>query len=667
MSEQIFKIKTNYSLSEEQGKVVNGILKGINENKKNQVLLGITGSGKTFSMANIIQKSARPSIIIAPNKTIAGQIYNEMKELFPYNAVEFFVSYYDYYQPEAYIPRTDTFIEKDASINENIDMLRHSATISLLQRRDCIVISSVSCIYGLGTPENYSFMALELIVGNSYERENLLRQLVELQYERNDIDFSRGHFRVKGVNIDIFPCQYNKKAWRLTFNEDILEDILEIDSLTLERINNLNKVYIFPNSHYSTPRFMIERAIPLIKEELEERTEKLIAENKILEAQRIKHRVLMDLEMLETTGTCKGIENYSRHIAGTEPGFPPATLFEYLPSDALCFIDESHVTVSQLSGMYNGDKIRKTTLVDYGFRLPSALDNRPLKFEEWDKMRPLTIFVSATPARYELELSKGNVFEQIIRPTGILDPECFIKPAKNQVEDLINEIVYTIKKGHRVLVVALTKKMSENLVEYLKELNYKASYLHSEVHTLDRMQVIKNLREGKIDVLVGINLLREGLDIPECGLVAILDADKEGFLRSETSLIQTIGRCARNAEGRAILYADKMTGSIKFCLKEIERRRRIQAEYNKINNIVPKTIEKSISTFIDIYNKTGGTNDVEEFKDDIFKDIKTFDKHINSLKKLMKEAAKDLNFELAAKFRNKITKLEERASILLGK
>jgi excinuclease ABC subunit B len=667
MFESLFKIKTNYSLSNEQGKVVNGILQGINENKKNQVLLGITGSGKTFSMANIIQKSARPSIIIAPNKTIAGQIYNEMKELFPYNAVEFFVSYYDYYQPEAYIPRTDTFIEKDASINENIDMLRHSATISLLQRKDCIVVASVSCIYGLGTPENYSFMSLELIVGSKYERETLLKRLVELQYERNDIDFSRGHFRVKGAKIDIFPCQYNNKAWRLTFNEDILEDILEVDSLTLEKINTLNKIYIFPNSHYSTPKFMIERAIPLIEKELNLRTEELIAQNKILEAQRLKHRVLMDLEMLETTGSCKGIENYSRHIVGSNPGSPPATLFEYLPSDALCFIDESHITVPQLSAMYNGDKIRKSTLVDYGFRLPSALDNRPLTFAEWDKMRPLTIFVSATPAKYELESSTGNIFEQIIRPTGILDPECFVKPAKNQIEDLISEISYTIKKGYRVLVVTLTKKMSENLVEYLKELNYKASYLHSEVHTLDRMQVIKNLREGKIDVLVGINLLREGLDIPECGLVAILDADKEGFLRSETSLIQTIGRCARNSEGRAILYADKMTGSIKFCLKEVERRRKIQSEYNKANNIIPKTIEKSMTTFIDMYDKRPKGGDVEDVKDDIFKDIKTFDKHINILKKLMKEAAKDLNFEVAAKYRNKINKLEERAAILLGK
>lgn len=658
-----FKIKSEYQPSGDQPKAINKLLSGLEAGEKSQMLLGITGSGKTFTMANVIEKTGRPALIMAHNKTLAAQLYSEMKELFPDNAVEYFVSYYDYYQPEAYIPRTDTFIEKDSSINEQIDLLRHSATRSLMERRDVIVVSSVSCIYGLGSPELYYAMTLKLQAGNEYKRKDFLSQLVDLQYERNDIAFERGAFRVVGENIDIFPSHYATRAWRLSFFGDELEYISEFDPLTGEKFRKFDNVTLYANSHFVTPEAIIKKAIIGIQNELEEHLTFLKESDKLLEASRLNQRTQYDLEMLQATGSCKGIENYSRFLTGRAPGMPPPTLFEYLPKDALLFVDESHVMVPQVRAMYNGDRARKTSLVEYGFRLPSALDNRPLKFEEWLNLRPQTIFVSATPAPFELEQTGGEIVELIIRPTGLLDPVCVVRPASNQVEDLIGEIKKTVERGFRVLVTTLTKKMSEDLTNYLSELGQKVSYLHSAIQTLERIEIIRSLRLGEIDVIVGVNLLREGLDIPECALVAILDADKEGFLRSETSLIQTIGRAARNSEGRVLLYADKMTKSLEKALSETERRRKAQTEYNIKHGITPTTISTRIHALEEL-QKVEDKIGKKEAKNTISDPVKLA-KYIENLRKEMKLAARNLEFEEAAKLRDQINVLEEAALELM--
>ena len=658
-----FKIKSEYQPSGDQPEAIKKLLAGLEAGEKSQMLLGITGSGKTFTMANVIEKTGRPALIMAHNKTLAAQLYSEMKELFPENAVEYFVSYYDYYQPEAYIPRTDTFIEKDSSINEQIDLLRHSATRSLMERRDVIVVSSVSCIYGLGSPELYYAMTLKLQAGNEYKRKDFLGQLVDLQYERNDIAFERGAFRVVGENIDIFPSHYATRAWRLSFFGDELECISEFDPLTGEKFRKFDNVTLYANSHFVTPESIIKEAIVGIQDELEEHLIFLKENDKLLEASRLNQRTQYDLEMLQATGSCKGIENYSRFLTGRAPGMPPPTLFEYLPKDALLFVDESHVMVPQVRAMYNGDRARKTSLVEYGFRLPSALDNRPLKFEEWLDLRPQTIFVSATPSPFELEQTGGEIVELIIRPTGLLDPICIVRPASNQVEDLIGEIKTTVERGFRVLVTTLTKKMSEDLSNYLSELGQKVSYLHSAIQTLERIEIIRSLRLGEIDVIVGVNLLREGLDIPECALVAILDADKEGFLRSETSLIQTIGRAARNSEGRVLLYADKMTKSLEKALSETERRRKAQAEYNIKHSITPKTISTKIHALEEL-QKVEEKIGKKDAKNTISDPVKLA-RYIENLRKEMKLAAKNLEFEEAAKIRDQINVLEEAALELI--
>ncbi|AFC71569.1 excinuclease ABC subunit UvrB [Rickettsia australis] len=654
-----FSIISEYKPAGDQPKAIAEIIAGLNSKKRSQMLLGITGSGKTFTMANIIERTNRPTLIMAHNKTLAAQIYSEMKSIFPKNAVEYFVSYYDYYQPEAYIARTDTFIEKDSSINEQIDLMRHSATRSLLERRDVIVVSSVSCIYGLGSPDLYYQMTVNLEPGKIYPRDKLLNDLINLQYERNDIGFERGCFRVKGNNIDIFPSHYSDKAWRLSFFGNELEYIHEFDPLTGEKLAQLDKAIVFGNSHFVMPQETVNSAISDIEEELQQRLEFLKSQDKPLETQRLNQRTQYDLEMLTETGSCKGIENYSRFFTGRNAGEPPPTLFEYLPEDALLFVDESHVSVPQIKAMYNGDRARKEVLVEHGFRLPSALDNRPLKFEEWEKFRPQTVFVSATPGPFELEETEGTVVELIIRPTGLLDPECIIKPATKQVEDLISEIQATVAKGFRVLVTTLTKKMAEDLTAYLQELKYKTSYLHSNVHTLERIEILRDLRQGTIDILVGINLLREGLDIPECGLVAILDADKEGFLRSEVSLIQTIGRAARNSEGRVILYADKMTKSIDKALSETLRRRQIQQEYNEKHGIIPKTINRAIHALAEL-EKVGSKLNKKQAHT-LFDNPAKLKAHIDKLKKEMLKAASNLEFEQAAKCRDQLKTLEAAA------
>jgi excinuclease ABC subunit B len=656
-----FKIKSNYTPSGDQPKAIEELIAGLNSGAKSQMLLGITGSGKTFTMANVIERTNRPTLIMAHNKTLAAQLYSEMKDIFPDNAVEYFVSYYDYYQPEAYIARTDTYIEKDSSINEQIDLLRHSATRSLLERRDVIVVSSVSCIYGLGSPELYYQMTLEFEAGGKYKRDELLSGLVDLQYQRNDIAFERGAFRVRGDNIDIFPSHYATRAWRLSFFGEELEMISEFDPLTGEKYRKLDKAVLYANSHFVTPERIIKGAIPSIEQELQEHLASLKNLGKLLEIQRINQRTQYDLEMLQATGSCKGIENYSRYLTGREAGQPPPTLFEYLPKDALLFVDESHVTVPQVRAMYNGDRARKLSLVEYGFRLPSALDNRPLKFEEWLDFRPQTIFVSATPGPFELEQTEGVITELIIRPTGLLDPECIVRPAITQVEDLIDEIKKTVQKGFRVLVTTLTKKMAEDLSSYLRELGHKVEYLHSNVLTLERIEIIKDLREGGIDIIVGVNLIREGLDIPECGLVAILDADKEGFLRSETSLIQTIGRAARNSEGRVILYADKMTNSIEKALFETNRRRKIQQDYNELHGITPRTIDSKIHALIELEKVGEATGRDNKLVKNLITDPVKLKKHIEALKKEMRKAASDLDFEEAAKIRDQVNLLEEAA------
>jgi len=637
----------------DQPEAIKKLISGIKSKKNDQVLLGVTGSGKTFSMAKIIEAVNRPALILAPNKTLAAQLYGEMKTFFPNNAVEYFVSYYDYYTPEAYVPRSDTYIEKEASINEQIDRMRHSATRSLLERDDVIIVASVSCIYGLGSVESYSKMTLGIKKNHEQNREQIIKTLVNLQYKRNDQNFHRGTFRVRGDNLEIFPSHLEDRAWRISLFGNKIEKIVEFDPLTGNKTNDLNLIKLYANSHYITPRPTIEQAIVEIKKELEITLKKHKSENKLLEAQRLEERTRFDLEMIEATGTCAGIENYSRFLTGRKPGEPPPTLFEYFPDNTLVFVDESHVTVPQLNGMYKGDYTRKKTLSEYGFRLPSCMDNRPLKFQEWDAMRTQTIFVSATPGPWELEQTSGKFVDQVIRPTGLCDPEVQIRSAKNQVDDLLAECKEMAKKNFRSLVTTLTKKMSEDLTEYLHENGVKVRYMHSDIDTLERIEIMRDLRMGVFDVLVGINLLREGLDIPECALVAILDADKEGFLRSERSLIQTIGRAARNVEGKAILYADKKTKSIKKAIEETNRRRKLQLTYNKKNNISATSIKKEITDILEsIYER-----DYTKINADtsIGHNLK---KHLKSLKKKMKEAAENLEFEEAAKIRDEIRKLE---------
>ncbi|WP_415321055.1 excinuclease ABC subunit UvrB [Candidatus Pelagibacter sp. Uisw_092] len=648
-----FKLVTDFKPAGDQPEAIKQLVKGANKEELNQVLLGVTGSGKTFTMAQVIEKTNRPALILAPNKTLAAQLYGEMKSFFPDNAVEYFVSYYDYYTPEAYVPRSDTYIEKEASINEQIDRMRHSATRSLLERDDVIIVASVSCIYGLGSVEAYSKMTLSLKKDYEYSREQLIKTLVNLQYKRNDQSFYRGTFRARGEYLEIFPSHFEDRAWRLSLFGDKLEKIEEFDPLTGDLIQDLDVIKVYANSHYITPKPTIEQAIIKIKRELEVTLKKFKEQNKLLEAQRLEERVKFDLEMIEATGSCAGIENYSRFLSGRKPGEPPPTLFEYFPDNTLIFVDECHVTVPQLNGMYKGDRSRKSNLAEYGFRLPSCMDNRPLKFEEWDAMRTQTVFVSATPGPWELEQVKGKFVEQIIRPTGLIDPPVEIKPAKNQVDDLMHECKKTIDKNFRVLVTTLTKKMAEDLTEYFHENGIRVRYLHSDIDTLERIEIMRDLRLGVFDVLVGINLLREGLDIPECALVGILDADKEGFLRSETSLVQTIGRAARNLEGRVILYADKETKSIKKAIQETDRRRSIQVAYNKKHNIDAVSIKKEISDVLqNVYDKDYlkvGTGD------NIGGNLK---KHLKMLNKRMKDSATNLEFEEAGKIRDEIRNLE---------
>ncbi|MDG2165796.1 MAG: excinuclease ABC subunit UvrB [Alphaproteobacteria bacterium] len=652
-----FKIVSENQPKGDQPQAIKKLIKGLSENKRSQVLLGVTGSGKTFTIANVIEKYNRPTLIMAPNKTLAAQLYEELKILFPENAVEYFVSYYDYYQPEAYVPRSDTFIEKESSINEQIDRFRHSATRSLVERNDVIIVASVSCIYGIGAVDSYSQMTLEIKKGQSINLMNFLRELVDLQYKRNNIDFRRGMFRVTGDRVDIFPAHLEDIAWRFSFFGDEIEGIKEFDPLTGEFIQEFDEVRIFANSHYITPKPRLEKAIKEIKNDLKIRLDDFDRDKKLLEHQRLKERTNFDLEMIQATGTCSGIENYSRYLSGRKSGDAPPTLYEFIPENALLIIDESHVTVPQIKGMYLGDRSRKSTLSDYGFRLPSCLDNRPLKFEEWDMMRPSTIFLSATPGPWELEEVDHKYVEQVIRPTGLIDPECEIRSTVNQVEDLMGEIQKTIDKKNRVLITTLTKKNSEDLTNYLKEHNYRVEYMHSDVDTINRIKLIRSLRMGEIDIIVGINLLREGLDIPECGLVAILDADKEGFLRSKTSLVQTIGRAARNVDGKVILYADIKTKSIQAALEETEYRKQKQIEYNKINKITPRSVKRNIGEIIEsIYEKD--TYTVSLSKTDDLSPSK-FEKHLQKLEKKMLSAAENLDFEKAAMYRDEIRKIKK--------
>ena len=648
-----FKLVTDFKPAGDQPDAIKKLVNSANKGEFNQVLLGVTGSGKTFTMAKVIEQTNRPALILAPNKTLAAQLYGEMKNFFPDNAVEYFVSYYDYYTPEAYVPKSDTYIEKEASINEQIDRMRHSATRSLLERDDVLIVASVSCIYGLGSVEAYSKMTLTLQKDNEYNREQIIKSLVGLQYKRNDQNFYRGTFRARGEYLEIFPSHLEDRAWRLSLFDNKLEKIEEIDPLTGDLVRDLSLVKVYANSHYITPKPTIEQAIINIRKELEITIKKHKEQNKLLEAQRLEERTKFDLEMIEATGSCAGIENYSRFLSGRKPGEPPPTLFEYFPDNTLIFVDECHVTVPQLNGMFKGDRSRKSTLAEYGFRLPSCMDNRPLKFEEWNMMRTQTIFVSATPGPWELEQVKGKYIDQVIRPTGLIDPPVEVRPAKNQVDDLMYECKKTVEKNYRVLVTTLTKKMAEDLTEYLHENGIKVRYMHSDIDTLERIEIMRDLRLGVFDVLVGINLLREGLDIPECALVGILDADKEGFLRSERSLIQTIGRAARNLDGKVILYADKETKSIKKAIEETDRRRTIQLKYNKKNNINATTIKKEISDVLkSVYEKDyvkvgAGENIGGNLK-----------KHLKALNKRMKEAATNLEFEEAVKIRDEIRKLE---------
>jgi len=652
-----FKVESPFEPSGDQPQAIAELVDGLKSGVKNQVLLGVTGSGKTFTMAKIIEQVKRPALIMAPNKILAAQLYSEMKEFFPNNHVEYFVSYYDYYQPEAYIPKTDTYIEKDSAINEQIDRMRHGATRNVLEASDVIIVASVSCIYGLGSMESYSAMVFNLKIGDEIDVSTICQRLAELLYTRNQISFTRSTFRLNGDTLDIFPAHYEDRAWRVTFFGDEVESISEFDPLTGKKTADLSEITVYPANHYVTPRPALSQAIMHIKEDLKIRLDELKNENKLLEAQRLEQRTRFDLEMLESIGHCKGIENYSRYLTGRKKGEPPPTLFEYLPKNAVLFIDESHISVPQIGAMYRGDFNRKSTLSDYGFRLPSCLDNRPLKFEEWDQMRPQTIFVSATPGEWELKESQGVFVEQVIRPTGLTDPECIVRPASTQIDDLMYECRQTVAKGERVLVTTLTKKMAEDLTDYFGENGIKVRYMHSDIDTLERIEIIRDLRLGVFDVLVGINLLREGLDIPECSLVAILDADKEGFLRSARSLIQTIGRAARNAHGRVILYADKTTDSIQSAIDETNRRRKKQENYNKAHGIVPKTIVKSISSTLSEMTET----DLNKNTMPTIEDVKNIEKEIKECTKLMKEAALNLEFEQAMVYRDKLKVLEALA------
>jgi excinuclease ABC subunit B len=660
-----FKLVSDYQPAGDQPQAIAKLVAGLAGKSRDQVLLGVTGSGKTFTMAKVIEAVQRPSLVLAPNKTLAAQLYGEFKSFFPENAVEYFVSYYDYYQPEAYVPRTDTYIEKDASINEQIDRLRHSATRAILERNDVVIVASVSCIYGIGSVETYSNMTFSLSLGQHIEQRELMRKLVELQYARNDQAFTRGAFRVRGDTLEIFPTHYEDRAWHLSFFGDEIEKITEFDPLTGEVAEILEAVKIYPNSHYVTPRPTLDQAVKQIKFDLKTRLAEYAKLGRVLESQRLEQRTLFDLEMIEATGSCAGIENYSRYLTGRKPGEPPPTLFEYLPENALLFVDESHVTVPQLGGMYRGDFKRKSTLADYGFRLPSCLDNRPLKFEEWDAMRPETLYVSATPGPWELERAKGEFVEQVIRPTGLIDPVTVVRPVEHQVDDLMRECREVAAKGLRVLVTTLTKRMAEDLTEFLHENGLRVRYMHSDIETLERIEIIRDLRLGAFDVLVGINLLREGLDIPECGLVAILDADKEGFLRSETSLVQTIGRAARNVEGRVILYADAMTGSMERALAETKRRREKQAAFNAAHGITPESIKKNISDVLHSvaeadYVTVGAGDEVIDHR--IGHNLKA---HLADLEKRMMAHAGNLEFEEAARLRDEIKRLEH-ADLGLG-
>ena len=662
MTEKVFNLESSYAPMGDQPTAINELVAGVRDGRRSQVLLGVTGSGKTFTMANVIARLGRPALIMAPNKILAAQLYTEMKSFFPHNHVEYFVSYYDYYQPEAYMPTTDTYIDKDASINDQLDRMRHSATRAMLEERDVVVASSVSSIYGMGSPEQYSGMKQVFRVGDKIGMADVMRALVDIQYKRNDLAFERGTFRVRGDTLDLFPSHSMDRGWKLSFFGDEIDEIWEFDTLTGAKINMLDRVTVYPNTHYATPMPSVMTAISQIRQDLDERLKYFHDNMKYIEEQRLRERVNFDIEMMESTGTCRGIENYSRYLTGRAPGQPPPTLFEYLPRDAILFIDESHVTVSQIGAMSRGDRARKETLSQYGFRLPACVDNRPLTFEEWDALRPQTIFVSATPAEWELNQSGGIVSEQVIRPTGLLDPICEVRPTAHQVDDLLD----TLKNIQgRALVTTLTKKMAEQLTDYLTENGVRARYMHSDIETLERIELLRDLRMGKYDVLVGINLLREGLDVPECELVAIMDADKEGFLRSTRSLIQTIGRAARNANGRVILYGDTITDSMRAALDETARRREKQMAYNAEHGITPQTITKAIFDEVGdreektdkarrfVYDKTGGVMDRE-----------SIEREIKQLTKKMRRAAEDLEFETAAELRDTIHKLEDDLLLL---
>ncbi|RYY28548.1 MAG: excinuclease ABC subunit UvrB [Sphingomonadales bacterium] len=652
-----FKIVSDYTPSGDQPAAIKEMVAAVHAGERDQVLLGVTGSGKTYTVAQVIEATQRPALILAPNKILAAQLYGEMKSFFPDNAVEFFVSYYDYYQPEAYVPRSDTYIEKESSVNEAIDRMRHSATRSLLERDDVIIVASVSCLYGIGSVETYSAMIFDLKKGQTVDQREIIRKLVALQYKRNDAAFQRGNFRVRGDTLEIFPSHYEDSAWRISFFGDDVEEIIEFDPLTGSKVASLDYVRVFANSHYVTPGPTLKQAGEAIRHELTERLKELHIEGKLLEAQRLEQRTNFDLEMIAATGSCAGIENYSRFLTGRLPGEPPPTLFEYLPENALLFVDESHQTIGQINGMSRGDHKRKITLAEYGFRLPSAIDNRPLRFNEWDAMRPQTTYVSATPGNWEMEQTGGVFTEQVIRPTGLIDPPVEIRPVEEQVQDLIQECNKTTAMGYRSLVTTLTKRMAEDLTEYMHEAGIKCRYMHSDTETLERIELIRDLRLGVYDVLIGINLLREGLDIPECGLVAILDADKEGFLRSETSLIQTIGRAARNVDGRVILYADRMTGSMERAIAETDRRRAKQEEYNALHGITPTTIRRDIGDIIaHVASKDQVTVEIDADRPHMVgHNLRAY---IESLEKKMRDAAANLEFEEAGRLRDEIRSLE---------